>query len=100
MTVFEQQIYYVLKQIPKGKISSYGVIASMAGYPGYARHVGRLLSNLPEGSTLPWFRVLNSQGKISLTGADLERQKQLLIQDGVAVSEAGKVNLKMYLWQP
>lgn len=100
MTVFEQQIYYVLKQIPKGKISSYGVIASMAGYPGYARQVGRLLSNLPEGSTLPWFRVLNSQGKISLTGADLERQKQLLIQDGVAVSEAGKVNLKMYLWQP
>ncbi|WP_086983785.1 MGMT family protein [Vibrio aphrogenes] len=100
MTIFEQQIYYVLKQIPKGKISSYGLIASMAGYPGYVRQVGRLLSNLPEGSTLPWFRVLNSQGKISLTGADLERQKQLLIQDGVAVSEAGKVNLKMYLWQP
>lgn len=54
----------------------------MAGYPGYARHVGRALGNLPEGSKLPWFRVINSQGKISLKGRDLDRQKPSLRQKG------------------
>lgn len=100
MSLFDQNVYFVLKQLPKGKISSYGAIAAMAGYPGYARHVGKLLANLPNDSTLPWFRVLNSQGRISLKGADLLRQKALLIEDGIEVSEAGSVSLKKYLWRP
>ncbi|GLT14246.1 MGMT family protein [Vibrio algivorus] len=100
MTYFDQNVYFVLKQIPPGMISTYGAIANMAGFPGYARHVGKLLSNLPEHSTLPWFRVLNSKGKISLKGADLERQKRCLEQDGVEVSPIGQVNLKKYLWRP
>ncbi len=72
----------------------------MAGYPGYARHVGKALGNLPEGSKLPWFRVINSQGKISLKGRDLDRQKAKLEAEGIEVSEIGKVSLRKYKWQP
>ncbi|WP_194090849.1 MGMT family protein [Vibrio hibernica] len=97
---FEQQVFFVLHQIPQGSVTSYGQVAKMAGFPGYARHVGKLLSNLPDGSTLPWHRVLNSQGKISLKESDLERQRTKLINDGIEVSLEGKVKLKQYLWQP
>ncbi|NAW53933.1 hypothetical protein CAG67_08355, partial [Vibrio sp. V41_P2S12T139] len=58
------------------------------------------LGNLPEDSKLPWFRVVNSQGKISLKGRDLERQKKKLEAEGIEVSEVGKTSLKKYKWQP
>ncbi|MFH0256994.1 MGMT family protein [Vibrio rumoiensis] len=99
MTSFEEHIFYTLNQVPYGKVSTYGMIAKAAGYPGYARHVGRLLANLPEGSKLPWYRVINSQGKISLKGNDMERQKAKLLMEGVDVSSSGRINLKKYLWQ-
>ncbi|BDR18842.1 hypothetical protein VspSTUT16_21880 [Vibrio sp. STUT-A16] len=72
----------------------------MAGYPGYARHVGKALGNLPEDSKLPWFRVINSQGKISLKGSNLERQTKKLEAEGIEVSEIGKISLRKYKWQP
>jgi len=99
MDQFLMQIFAVIHQIPNGHVSTYGDVAKMAGYPGYARHVGKALGNLPAGSKLPWFRVINSQGKISLKGQDLERQKQQLLAEGVEVSEAGKVSLRNYKWQ-
>ncbi|WED25665.1 MGMT family protein [Vibrio sp. DW001] len=99
MDQFLAQIFVVIHQIPSGKVSTYGEIAKMAGYPGYARHVGKALSNLPKGSTLPWFRVINSAGKISLKGDSFARQKEQLEKDGVQVSEMGRVSLKTYKWQ-
>ncbi|WP_260259304.1 MGMT family protein [Vibrio intestinalis] len=100
MDQFLVQIFAVIHQIPHGKVTSYGEIAKMAGYPGYARHVGKALSRLPEGATLPWHRVTNAQGQISLKGDDLLRQKRALIAEGVQVSAAGKVSMKQYGWQP
>lgn len=100
MDQFLVQIFAVIHQIPCGKVTTYGEIAKMAGYPGYARHVGKALGNLPSDSRLPWHRVINSQGKISLKGEDLVRQRTLLIEDGVEVSNDGKVRLKKYRWQP
>lgn len=100
MDQFKQQIFTVIHQIPKGKISTYGGIAKMAGYPGYSRHVGKALGQLPSDSNLPWYRVLNSQGKISLKGNNFIRQRDKLVAEGIEVSEAGRVNLKTYLWQP
>ena len=100
MDQFLAQIFAVIHRIPHGKITSYGEIAKLAGYPGYARHVGKALGNLPDNSTLPWHRVLNSQGQISLKGADLERQRGKLRQEGIEVSESGKISLKKYKWQP
>ncbi len=100
MDTFLQQIYLVIHQIPPGKISTYGEVARMAGYPGYARQVGKALSQLPSGSKLPWFRVVNSQGMISLSGPGFDRQRTELINDGIAVSASGKIALKRYRWQP
>lgn len=100
MDQFLQQIFVVIHQIPVGKVSTYGAVAKMAGYPGYARHVGKALGDLPDGSQLPWYRVINSQGKISLQGNDFIRQQQRLLAEGIEVSEAGKISLRKYQWQP
>jgi methylated-DNA-protein-cysteine methyltransferase related protein len=100
MDSFLAQIYAVILRIPCGKVSTYGDIAKMAGYPGYARQVGKALSNLPSTSKLPWFRVINSKGIISLTGEDLQRQKSHLMEDGIDVTEDGKIALKKYRWIP
>ncbi|TFH93616.1 MULTISPECIES: DNA base-flipping protein [Vibrio] len=100
MDQFLMQIFAVIHQIPLGKVSTYGEIAKMAGYPGYARHVGKALGNLPSESKLPWFRVINSQGRISLKGEDLVRQREALIAEGVEVSNDGKISLRKYRWQP
>ncbi|MGF1695979.1 MGMT family protein [Vibrio lamellibrachiae] len=100
MDQFSVQIFAVIHQIPQGKVTSYGAIAKLAGYPGYARQVGKVLSNLPKDTRLPWYRVMNSQGQISLKGDSLQRQKIKLIEDGVEVSAGGKVKLSVYQWQP
>lgn len=100
MDQFLAHIFTVIYRIPEGKVSTYGEIAKMAGYPGYARHVGKALGNLPEGSKLPWFRVINSKGEISLTGPDWEKQREHLVAEGITVSSNGKISLKKYKWQP
>lgn len=100
MDQFLIQIFAVIHQIPRGKVTTYGEIAKLAGYPGYARHVGKALGNLPKDSTLPWFRVINSQGKISLKGENLARQRALLMAEDIEVSSEGKVALRKYRWQP
>ncbi|WP_375750544.1 MGMT family protein [Vibrio sp. HN007] len=98
MDNFLPQIYAVIYQIPFGKVTTYGEIAKRAGYPGYARHVGKALGNLPEGSKLPWHRVINSKGEISLTGDSFIRQKTLLESEGIGVNAKGKVSLRLYRW--
>ncbi|NAW91404.1 MULTISPECIES: MGMT family protein [unclassified Vibrio] len=100
MNQFLAQIFAVIHQIPAGKVTTYGEIARLAGYPSYARHVGKALGNLPQNSRLPWFRVINSKGEISLKGEDLLRQRQKLIAEGVEVNEHGKIKLRSYQWRP
>jgi len=100
MDQFFQQIMVVISQIPQGKVTTYGEVARMAGYPGYARHVGRALGKLPKDTKLPWFRVINSQGKISLTGESASRQRALLENEGIVISDSGRVQLRCYQWQP
>ncbi|ASA54849.1 hypothetical protein BSQ33_03315 [Vibrio gazogenes] len=97
---FLAQVFTVIHQIPAGKVSTYGDVAKMAGYPGYARHVGKALGQLPKGSTLPWFRVINSKGEISLSGPDYERQRAELVAEGIPISSRGKISLRSYRWQP
>ncbi|CAK9884129.1 MAG: DNA base-flipping protein [Candidatus Erwinia impunctatus] len=98
-STLQQRVYLVLDAIPYGKVSTYGDIARFAGAPSAARQVGRILKNLPRTSTLPWYRVINSQGKVSLSGENLQRQRQALQQEGVAVSPEGRIPLKLYRWQ-
>lgn len=100
MNEFLAQIFTVIHQIPTGKVSTYGDIANMAGFPGYARQVGKALSQLPNDSQLPWYRVVNGKGCISLQADDMARQRRQLINEGVVVNEQGKLNLSRYRWQP
>ncbi len=100
MNTFLEKIYTVIYQIPAGKISTYGDIAAMAGYPGYARQVGKALSQLPEQSQLPWHRVINSRGIISLKGTDFDRQRNALMAEGIKISSDGKITLTPYRWRP
>ncbi|HBR8370368.1 TPA: MGMT family protein [Klebsiella pneumoniae] len=65
---------------------------------GVLRQVGGVLKRLPKGSTLPWHRVVNRHGDISLTGPDLQRQRQALLAEGVQVSGSGHIDLQHYRW--
>ncbi|HWV15829.1 MAG TPA: MGMT family protein [Cellvibrio sp.] len=90
-------IYAALAQVPEGRVISYGKLAKLAGMPNGARFVGRLMCRLPEGTQLPWHRVINAQGKLSLPPeSDSYREQKLrLINEGVEfVNE--KINLSIY----
>ena len=100
MHQLKYKVFALVHQIPLGTVSTYGDIAKFSGYPGYARQVGAILSNLPEDSALPWHRVINSKGEISLKGEDLQRQKSRLVEEGIVFSAAGKVKLRQFRWQP
>ena len=62
----QARIYEVVKQIPEGSVATYGDIANLAGLPRHARLVGYSLHALPDNSDVPWYRVVNSQGQLSL----------------------------------
>ncbi|WP_151956206.1 MGMT family protein [Acinetobacter guillouiae] len=97
-----QMILNVIIQIPQGNVASYGQVAKYAGLPKHARLVGRVLGQLPEDHDIPWYRVVNSQGRISLKKLDEKgmciQTAKLLAEDVVVID--GKINLKKYQWAP
>ncbi|MGJ8581733.1 MAG: MGMT family protein [Psychromonas sp.] len=98
MDEFAQNIFTLLSYLEKGKLTTYGQLASQAGFPAHSRHVGKILAKLPKDTRLPWHRVVNSQGKISLKGDAFIRQKNLLEAEHVAITEQGKIlKFKQYL---
>ena len=98
MQEFEQNIYTILAYLEIGKLTTYGQLAKQAGFPHHSRHVGKVLSKLPKDTRLPWYRVVNSQGKISLSGESFLRQKTQLESEGIEVTDEGKiVKFKQYL---
>ncbi len=95
-----EKIFQVIFQIPKGKVSTYGQVAELAGLARAARLVGTTLKKLPKDSKLPWHRVINASGKISLpVDGGGKKQKARLEAEGLAFIN-GKINLKIYGWQP
>ena len=92
-----EAIYLALAQIPKGKVITYGNLAKLAGMPNGARLAGRLMCGLPAGSRLPWHRVINSQGKLSLPedSASFREQIKRLQKEGVEIKN-GKIKLSVY----
>lgn len=94
-------VWQLVSAIPLGKIASYGQIASMAGYPGYSRWVGRALGAAADRSKIPWWRVMNSQGRIAMDPGSpcAIEQQQRLAAEGV-LAEGGRYSRKRYLWQP
>lgn len=98
MTEFEESLFTLLFYIPSGKLTTYGRLSHSAGYPNHSRQVGKILSRLPKETQLPWFRVVNAQGKISLAGDAFVRQKHLLEKEGLTVTEQGKIqDFRKYL---
>ncbi|MCP5207107.1 MAG: MGMT family protein [Hahellaceae bacterium] len=95
-----QSILMVIRDIPEGFVSTYGDVAKRAGLPGYARHVGYVLKNLPENSQLPWHRVINSQGKISFPTDTVQyrEQRQRLTAEGLIFTN-NRIPLRKYLWR-
>jgi methylated-DNA-protein-cysteine methyltransferase related protein len=90
-------ILSILKQLPAGKVISYGEVAKLAGYPNGARQVVRILSSLSDAERLPWHRVVNKQGQIALSGEGAFIQKALLEAEGVVVSDEGKIDRRYFL---
>lgn len=95
---FRQRVFHVIAAIPYGKVTTYGEVARLAGSSRAARQVGGVLKKLPEGSTLPWHRVINRHGQISLRGEDHARQKQALLAEGIVFSAQGGIDLQVYRW--
>jgi methylated-DNA-protein-cysteine methyltransferase related protein len=98
-------IYKIVKKIPRGHVASYGQIAALAGMPRAARQVGYALRATPDNVKIPWHRVVNAQGRVSMrlkdwqSGGD-DLQKILLEAEGVEFDDTGKLDLKRYRWEP
>ena len=83
---FRDAVYQIVAVIPPGAVSSYGAVARQAGFPRHARFVGRLMSQLPKDTRLPWHRVLRGDGRIALAGTPAgEQQIQRLLDENVTV---------------
>ena len=95
MTKFTEEVLEIIKMIPHGKVMTYGQIAAYAGNPRGARQVSRILHSMSSAYNLPWHRVINSKGSISLTGEAGFTQGSMLSSEGIEVINK-KINLKKY----
>ena len=99
MDGFKQRVISFIKNVPKGKVVSYGQVAAAAGSPRAARQVGGILRSLDEDQHVPWWRVINNQGLISIKGnwtATKELQKALLEKEGIKVNKDFVVDMEKY----
>ncbi len=96
-----QKIWQTVVLVPAGTVSSYGFIADLAGLPGRARMVGKVMQFAPQEMRVPWHRILKSNGQIAFAaGSELaRRQTELLRLDGIEVIN-NRVKVKLYRWQP
>ena len=94
------RIYAVVRRIPRGRVATYGQVAAEAGLAGRARQVGYALHALPGGSAVPWHRVINSAGRVSLPPNDGGLDQQFrLAGEGVEVMQGGRISLLRYQWK-
>ena len=104
MNPFYRRIYRVVRRIPTGRVATYGAVARLAGRPGAARTVGWALSALPVEADVPWWRVINAAGQISLAHRRPASvlQRALLLRERVEFSNrgsgGGSVDLGVYGW--
>ena len=98
MNTFER-IYEVVKQIPYGKVATYGQVATLAGNPHWSRVVGYALHSNPDPEGIPCYRVVNRFGELTPAFAfgGINRQQELLTAEGIEVTD-GRVDLSKYKW--
>lgn len=96
---FTERVITLIHNIPRGRVTTYGTIAAMAGNPQAARQVARILHACSATDNLPWHRVVNREGRISLPRwSGYEEQKQLLESEGVRFDAADRIMLNQFLW--
>ncbi|MEK5252375.1 MGMT family protein [Paenibacillus sp. FSL F4-0125] len=101
MTPFTEQVIRIIQSIPEGKVMTYGGIARAAGSPRGARQVVRILHSMSRKYKLPWHRVINAKGMISLTEDESSSLQKLYLQEeGIIFNEKGVVDLKQYQFDP
>lgn len=95
-----ENVISIINRIPSGRICTYGRVAKLAGYPGAARQVARVLHSMSCKHKLPWHRVINAQGFISLPKyGGYDEQKARLQREGVEFDDKDRVDLDKYLWK-
>lgn len=98
-STFTQKVIQVLKSIPFSKVVSYGQVAAYVGVPRASRQVGWILRSIKDSNSLPWWRVINSKGRISIEGNlynDKHLQKKLLESEGIVISSDFKFDIEKY----
>lgn len=94
---FRDDVFNIVSQIPPGRVSTYGHIAVLAGWPSHSRMVGRTLRYTPGAEQLPCHRVVNKAGR---TAPGWSRQRPLLEEEGVTFKANGHVDMDRHLWNP
>ena len=95
------RIHDVVSRIPRGRVATYGQVARLAGLPGHARLVGYALHALPTSTSVPWQRVVNAQGAISVRRRGTDKlQRRLLEREGVRFDSRDRVSLARFQWRP
>jgi methylated-DNA-protein-cysteine methyltransferase-like protein len=98
---FFERVYRLVRQVPSGRVTTYGAVARMLGSPRGARTVGWALHSLPSGSDVPWHRVVNSRGCISTSCIEhgAGRQRSLLEAEGVVFNDSGRLDWDRFGWE-
>jgi methylated-DNA-protein-cysteine methyltransferase-like protein len=101
-TAFREAVLRVVARIPRGRLATYGQVALLAGYPRRPRQVGMVLKGLPEGTDLPWHRVVNAQGYVPSRGRWWGAMVQIarLREEGIPVKDDGTLELGAHRWDP
>lgn len=94
---FRDDVLNIVAQIPRGRVTTYGIIATLTGWPSHSRMVGRTLRYTPGASLLPCHRVVNKVGR---TAPGWSRQRTLLEEEGVTFKPNGHVDMASHLWEP
>jgi methylated-DNA-protein-cysteine methyltransferase-like protein len=96
-----QRIWQVINAIPPGRVCSYGDVARLAGLPNGARQTAWALRKLPRDTRIPWFRVINSQGKIAMPegSSGYREQRRRLRAEGVSFGDSGRISSSDFWWK-
>ena len=102
MSTFKNLVIDIVRKIPRGKVVSYGQVALYAGVPRAARQVGWILSRMEEKNPVPWWRVVNNAGRVSIKGSmySANEQRALLESEGVDVGDDLMFDIEKYRYTP
>ncbi len=102
MSKFKEAVIKVVRMIPEGKVASYGQVALYIGTPRAARQVGWMLNLTSDKDMVPWWRVINREGRISIKSLKYsqEEQRQLLLQEGIKVAKDLTLDIEKYRFRP